>query len=98
MATVTLINSFEVPQEEILEAVAFWEKIAVYMKKQPGFISTKLHKAVVPWARFQLVNIAQWESAEHFEAVANSEEFKQMVEPYMEVFPHYPGLYEVIRR
>lgn len=67
------------------------------MRKQPGLISTRLHKAVVPWARFSLINIAEWESVEHFEATTGTEEFKKLTEPYMEVFPHYPGLYEVAR-
>ena len=94
---VTLINPFEVPAGKEAEALAFWEKAAAFMKQQPGFISTRLHRALVPWARFQLINLAEWESVEHFEAVANNPEFQALVGPYMEVFPHYPGLYEVIR-
>lgn len=94
---VTLINPFEVPTGREAEALDFWEKVAAFMKQQPGFISTRLHRALVPWARFQLINLAEWESVEHFEAVAQSREFQELVGPYMEVFPHYPGLYEVIR-
>lgn len=97
MSKTILINPFEVPEGEEEEALAFWEKVAEYMKNQPGFISTRLHKAVVPWARFHLINIAEWESVAHFEAVADSEEFKQLVGPYMDRFPHFPGLYEVVR-
>jgi hypothetical protein len=32
----------------------------------------------------------------HFEAAVNNEEFKKLMEPYMKVFPHYPGLHEVV--
>ena len=32
-----------------------------------------------------------------FGAAVNSEEFKKLTEPYMKVFPHYPGLYDVVR-
>jgi hypothetical protein len=46
--------------------VAFWEKVARFMKQQPGFISTRLHRAIIPGARFQLINLAEWESVEHF--------------------------------
>jgi heme oxygenase (mycobilin-producing) len=95
--SVTLINAFEVADDKQEEALAFWERVADFMRKQPGFISTRLHRAVVPWARFHLINIAEWQTAEHFEAAINSEEFKRLTEPYAEVFPHYPGLYEVIR-
>jgi hypothetical protein len=38
---VTLINPFEVPAGKEAEAVAFWEKVAAFMKQQPGFISTR---------------------------------------------------------
>ena len=93
---VILINPFEVPEGQEEEALSFWGKAADYMKQQPGFISTRLHKAVVPWARFSLINVAEWESIEHFESVMNSEDFKNLVGPYMKKFPHYPGLYEVI--
>lgn len=95
--SVTLINPFEVPEGKEEEALAFCHRVAEYMRKQPGFISTRLHKAVVPWARFYLINIAEWQSVEHFETATSTEEFKKLTEPYMEVFPHYPGLYEVAR-
>lgn len=94
---VILINPFEVPKEKEDEALAFWERAAEYMRKQPGFLSTRLHRAVVPWARFHLINVAEWESVAHFEAAINSDEFKRLTQPYMEIFPHYPGLYEVVR-
>ena len=45
---VTLINPFEVPAGKEAEALAFWEKAAAFMKQQPGFISTRLHRALVP--------------------------------------------------
>jgi heme-degrading monooxygenase HmoA len=97
MAKVILINPFEVPRGKEEDCVAFWEGAAEYMRRQPGFISTRLHRAVAPGARFALINVAEWESAERFYAATASEEFNKLVEPYMEVFPHYPGLYEVIR-
>lgn len=94
---VILINPFEVPTGKEDEALAFWERAAEYMRQQPGFLSTRLHRAVVPWARFHLINVAEWESVAHFEAALNSEEFKRLTQPYTEVFPHYPGIYEVVR-
>ena len=97
MSKVILINVFEVPKGKEEECLAFWEKAAEYMRRQPGFISTRLHQAVVPGARFPLVNVAEWESVEHFEAAINSEEFRRLIAPYMEVCPHSPGLYEVVR-
>ena len=95
--SVILINPFEVPKGKEDEALAFWEEVADYMRKQPGFISTQLHRAIVPWARFQLVNVTAWSSVAHFEAAINSEEFKNLTDPYMDIFPHYPGLYGVVK-
>ena len=97
MSTVILINPFEIPEDGEDECLAFWERAAEYKRKQPGFISTRLHQAIVPQARFALINMAEWESVEHFEKAMNNEEFKKLVAPYMEVCPHFPGLYEVIR-
>jgi len=97
MPPVTLINPFEVPKGREDECLAFWERVAKYMKGQPGFISTRLNRALSPEARFYYINIAEWESAAHFQAAHRSEEFKRLVEPYKEVFHHYPELYEVIR-
>ncbi|MHB9073042.1 MAG: antibiotic biosynthesis monooxygenase family protein [Desulfobaccales bacterium] len=97
MSPVVLINPFEVPRGKEGECLAFWERVAKHMKGQPGFISTRLFRALSPEARFHFINIAEWESAGHFQAAHEGEEFRQLVEPFMEVCPHYPGLYEVIR-
>ena len=97
MPPVILINPFEVPQGKEDECLAFWEKAAAYMKRQPGFISTRLHRAVSPGARFHYINIAEWQSAADFQTAIGSAEFQQLIAPYMEICPHYPGLYEVIR-
>ena len=67
------------------------------MRRQPGYISTRLHRAVSPDARFTYVNVAEWESAEYFQAAVSSEEFKELTAGSQERFPHYPALYEVVR-
>lgn len=97
MDKVILMNPFEVPEGREDECLAFWERAAEYMKRRPGFISTRLHKAVAPGARFHFINVAEWASVEDFHAAVETDEFKEIVAPYMEVFPHYPGLYEVVR-
>ena len=70
---------------------------AEYLRKQPGFISTKFHKTITPDAKFQLVNIAEWETPEAFMTAVNSEEFKKITKGMMDKFPHHPALYEIIR-
>lgn len=97
MSPVILINPFEVPQGKEAECLAFWEKAAEFMRRQPGFIATRLHKALSPEARFHYINVAEWQSAAHFQAAVASPEFQQLIAPYMAICLHYPGLYEVIR-
>jgi heme-degrading monooxygenase HmoA len=97
MPKVILINPFEIPKGKEEAALKMWEKAAEYMKQQPGFVSTRLHRALSPDARFHLINIAEWESAEKFLAAINSDEFKRLTEGAVAEFPHYPELYEVIR-
>ena len=95
--TVILLNPFEVPAGKEKEALELWERAADVMRESPGFISTRLHRAVSPEARFHLINMAEWESPEHFMAAIASSEFKKATAGSMEAFPHFPGLYEVIR-
>ncbi|MET1415807.1 antibiotic biosynthesis monooxygenase family protein [Roseibium sp. HPY-6] len=65
---VTLINVFEVPKDRIDATIGSWEKARNFLRQQPGYISTSLHQALDPGARFQLINMAKWESPEAFHA------------------------------
>jgi len=67
------------------------------VEDEPGYISTKLHKAISPDARFHLVNIAEWESVEAFQAALDNPELQDIAKDLPSDIPHYPGLYEVIR-
>jgi hypothetical protein len=41
-----------------------------FLARQPGYVSTRLHRAPRPDARFQPVDVAEWTSAEAFRAAA----------------------------
>ena len=97
MPNVVVINPFEVPPGKEDKALAGWELFAEFFRKQPGYVSTKLHRAISPDARFHLINVAEWESAEQFQAAINSDGLRKLSEGLNETFPHYPGIYEVIR-
>ena len=94
---VTLINPFEVPEGREQEALREWEVAAEDLRKQPGFISTKLHESIALGAKFHFINVAQWESAEAFQAAVTSPEFEALTKSTVENFPHYPALYQMIR-
>lgn len=97
MENITVINPFEVPQGREDETLSMWEAFAEYFRKQPGYVSTKLHKAMDPNAKFHFVNIAEWESAEAFQAALGNPELIEVAEGLPNDIPHYTGLYEVIR-
>ena len=95
MTTFVLINPFEVPEEmddnRFLEG---WGRAANYMRSQPGFVGSELHRAVSPNPRFRFVNVAEWESPQDFQAAVASLEFQAMAAGAP---PNYPALYEVVR-
>ena len=91
--TVTLINVFEVPEGRYEEALEMWEASRDVMAAQPGYISTRLHSALDPSARFQLINIAEWESPADFQAAARA--LKEADIPEVEGLSFYPMLYTV---
>ena len=94
---VVLINVFEVPAGRLDEAVAAWESARDFMVKQPGYINTRLHKSLRPDAKFQLVNVARWESPKHYLNAQKALRESGSV-PRMPGLQFHPGLYEVIRR
>ena len=61
---VTLINVFEIPAEQVDAFIEGWAERARIMTTHPGFRDTRLHRALSPEGRFQLVNVAHWDSAE----------------------------------
>ena len=97
MKNIITINPFEVPKGKEDEALAMWEKFAAYFSKQPGYLSTKLHQSLSPDAKFHLVSISEWESAEHFIKALQSEELQKIAETMPKDIQSYPGLYQVIR-
>ena len=54
------------------------EDDANWMKRQPGYISTQLHKAIGGSNLF--LNYAVWESVAHFRAAFNHPDFKMALE------------------
>jgi len=94
MQTVILINPFEVPagkEEEFLQA---WREAAEYLRQAPGFLWTRLHESLDPQAKFRFVNIAEWESRQHFQTAMRTEGFQQISRKM--TFAASPALYRVV--
>jgi len=56
---VLLVNRFTMADEDAERFLAVWADDAAFMKRQPGFISTQLHRG----AGATFMNVAVWESA-----------------------------------
>ena len=70
---VVLVNLFTVAETDIPALMAAWEKDAHWMKRQPGFISTQLHRAIGGSCLF--MNYAVWETVDHFRAAFTHPDF-----------------------
>jgi len=69
------------------------------MSTKPGFVDTRLHRALSPQTRFQLVNVAHWESREAMEAATADPEFQQRIsaaiaDPRVPIAAN-PALYQI---
>jgi quinol monooxygenase YgiN len=58
---VVLVNVFNVAPEDADRFLEAWAYDAEFMKQQPGFVSTQLHRGTAGSSTF--VNVAEWESA-----------------------------------
>ena len=91
---VVLINTFTVAPEDADRLLAVWAEDAAFMKRQPGFISTQLHRGIAGSTVF--VNVAVWESAGALRAAFFSPEFRAHVAHYPDSTVATPHLFEKV--
>jgi len=80
VSPVVLVNVFQVAADDVPALLAAWEADANWMKRQPGYISTQLHRGIGGSTVF--LNYALWESVAHFRAAFNHPEFKRALDHY----------------
>jgi quinol monooxygenase YgiN len=73
LSPVILVNVFQVAEADIPALLKAWEADANWMKQQPGYISTQLHRGIAGSTVF--MNYAVWESVAHFRAAFNHPDF-----------------------
>lgn len=59
---VTLIRVFSFPESERERAIDAWKRAWEFLKHEPGCLSTELHCSISPDAKYQLINVAKWQS------------------------------------
>lgn len=77
---VVLVNIFNVAEEDISALLKAWENDANWMKKQPGYISTQLHRGIAGSTVF--MNYAVWESVETFRNAFSHPDFQETLKAY----------------
>jgi len=86
---IVLINTFTVNAGEAPQLLKAWAADAAWMRQQPGFISTQLHRGIAGSCVF--LNYAVWESTEHFKRAFIHPEFRSHLAHYppsTRVSPH----------
>jgi heme-degrading monooxygenase HmoA len=77
---VLLVNKFDVNAEDVDQFLAAWAEDALYFKRQPGYISAQLHRGIAGSCAF--LNIAVWESVDHFRRAFSAPEFRAQLSHY----------------
>lgn len=77
---VVLINIFTLDKEDEATFLQVWEDDAAFMKAQPGFISTQLHRAIGDSPTY--LNYAVWQSTADFRAAFTHPTFQGKLSAY----------------
>ena len=91
---VVLVNLFTVDPADRDALIAAWREDALWMKKQPGYISTQLRRAVGESCMY--LNYAIWDSVADFRAAFSNPEFQQALGHYPSSAVTAPHLFEKI--
>ena len=88
---VNLVTLDKVDEPRFLEA---WQNDAVFMKRQPGFISTQLHRAIGDSSTY--VNYSVWESTAQYRAAFTHPEFLASIAAYPSSVVATPHLFQTV--
>jgi heme-degrading monooxygenase HmoA len=91
---VVLVNVFTLDKTDEQTFLKVWEDDAAFMKRQPGFISTQLHRAIGENPTY--LNYAVWESTAAFRVAFGHPEFKAKLATYPASAVASPHLFHTI--
>jgi heme-degrading monooxygenase HmoA len=91
---VVLVNIFTVDTADEPDFIKTWQDDADFMKRQPGFISTQLHRAIGPNPTY--LNYAVWETTAAFQAAFTHPEFLAKLSAYPSSAIATPHLFQKI--
>jgi heme-degrading monooxygenase HmoA len=91
---VVLVNVFTLDKADEQTFLQAWQDDAVFMKRQPGFISTQLHRAIGESPTY--LNYAVWESTASFRAAFTHPEFRAKLSAYPSSAVAFPHLFQKV--
>ena len=91
---VVLVNVFTSDAAEEEDFLTAWESDAAFMRAQPGFISTQLHRALGPHPTY--MNYAVWESTQAFGAAFTHPIFRSKHSAYPASAVARPHLFQKV--
>jgi heme-degrading monooxygenase HmoA len=91
---VVLINIFTLDKADEQTFLEAWQDDAAFMKRQPGFISTQLHRAIGESPTY--LNDAVWESTATFRAAFTHPEFRAKMSAYPSSAVASPHLFQKV--
>jgi len=91
---VVLVNLFTLDKADEQTFLRSWQDDAVFMKRQPGFISTQLHRAIGENPTY--LNYAVWESTAAFRAAFTHPEFRAKLSIYPSSAVASPHLFQKV--
>ena len=94
--TVVQINVFEVPAGAEDATQSRWQAARDFLKSQPGYINTRLHRNLDAKGRFTFVNVAEWESPQSFRAATEAMNRAQADNKWPEGVKFTPSLFRVV--
>ena len=91
---VVLVNVFTLDPADEATFLRAWQDDAQFMKRQPGFISTQLHRAIGDSPTY--LNYAIWDSTSDFRAAFTHPEFQAKMVAYPSSAVAAPHLFQKI--
>jgi heme-degrading monooxygenase HmoA len=91
---VVLVNVFTLDKADEQTFLQAWHDDALFMKRQPGFISTQLHRAIGESPTY--LNYAVWESTAQFRAAFTHPEFRARLSAYPPSAVASPHLFQKV--
>ncbi|NOJ39849.1 antibiotic biosynthesis monooxygenase family protein [Bradyrhizobium australiense] len=92
--SVVLVNLFTLDKADEQAFLKTWQADAAFMKRQPGFISTQLHRAIGESPTY--LNCAVWESTAAFRAAFTHPEFRAKLSAYPSSAVASPHLFQKV--